>query len=158
MNNQLTAEAIEKQEQGLILTRFNNDDAWELGQIAHDLAKQRGASVTINIEKNGQLVFATAFEGTNPDNERWMAGKRNVVKLFHRSSLAMKLKLVQKQKSAGEAFFVDDRKYLFSGGAIPIRIAQVGIIGSVAVSGLAEEEDHALPADAITELKSRLGI
>jgi len=43
--------------------------------------------------------------------------------------------------------------YAAAAGAVPIRVAGVGCVGAVAMSGLAGMEDHALVVEAIGDLR-----
>ena len=41
------------------------------------------------------------------------------------------------------------QQYAAHGGCFPVRVTDVGIVGTVAVSGLASEDDHALVVEAL---------
>ncbi len=158
ITNPTTAQEVREQEQEIILTRFTCEDAWQLGQLVYALAKEKGAKIASAIEKNGQIVFAVAFEGTKPDNDRFIAGKRLVVRQFHCSSLTMKLMLKERQKTPEEGLLLDAKQYSFLGGGVPISIKDVGVIGSLVVSGLPDDQDHALAVEAISALKDKFAI
>jgi uncharacterized protein (UPF0303 family) len=43
-----------------------------------------------------------------------------------------------------ERYSVDPAEFAAHGGAFPVRVRGVGLVGTVAVSGLPQEEDHRL--------------
>jgi uncharacterized protein (UPF0303 family) len=53
-----------------------------------------------------------------------------------------------RQLDAGHG--VDPADYAPHGGAFPIRIRDVGVVGVVTVSGLPQADDHALVVEAVT--------
>jgi|L827metagenome_2_1110789.scaffolds.fasta_scaffold45133_2 uncharacterized protein (UPF0303 family) len=146
-----------RQEKSLIFPHFDNDDAWMLGNLLVDKARAQGAKVAISIERAGQVLFQYQFEGTTPDNDRWVAGKRRVVNLFHHSSLFVKERLTAKNaKNMDEGFFLDSKQYMAAGGSVPLAVKGAGVVGSVTVSGLTGEEDHQLAVDGMTAYLSTL--
>jgi uncharacterized protein (UPF0303 family) len=44
---------------------------------------------------------------------------------------------------------VDPAQYATHGGAFPIRVRNVGVVGVVTVSGLPQADDHALVVEAL---------
>jgi uncharacterized protein (UPF0303 family) len=53
--------------------------------------------------------------------------------------------------SLAERYNVDEAEYAAHGGAFPIIIKNVGIVGTVTVSGLPQEEDHRLVVSVLRE-------
>ena len=47
---------LEAQERRLTLTRFSHDDAWTLGSLLVELARERQAPVAIDIRRGGQQL------------------------------------------------------------------------------------------------------
>ncbi|WP_333770898.1 heme-degrading domain-containing protein [Streptomyces sp. IBSBF 2435] len=153
MSTGLAAELAE-QEAALVLPRFTNDDAWRLGCLLVDLARERGAAVTVDIRRGGQQLFHCALEGTSPDNDAWLERKGRVVLRYGTSSLAVGERFRAKGTTFEEASFLDPALYAAHGGAFPLRVAGVGVVGVVAVSGLPQTEDHALVVTALTRFLS----
>ena len=143
---------VEAQEAELVLPTFTNDDAWRLGSLLVELAVERGLPVTIDIRKGTQQVFHAARPGTTPDNDSWIKRKVRVVYRFGASSYLVGLRA----KAKGTDFKTDHgllfQEYSAHGGAFPVRVAGVGIVGVVTVSGLAQQDDHALAVEALREL------
>ena len=142
---------IEEQEKELIFTSFNNNVALEIGMRLIEKGKNLSKAITIHITKNGHQLFHYSFEGTSPDNDKWILRKNNVVNRFYRSSLYMGLKLKLVNKSIEEKYLVSSKEYAPYGGAFPIIIKNTGIIGTITVSGLSQEEDHNLVVETIRE-------
>src|SRR5215475_3200357 len=85
-------EKIALQERRLQFTEFNATVAWELGVALKTAAEKRSATVVIDIQLHGHLLFAYGMPGTTPDNWEWIRRKRNVVMRYYRSSYAIGLK------------------------------------------------------------------
>lgn len=133
---------LEMQEEILQFTHFTNQDAWELGSIMALEAKKRALPIVIRIElNNGFCVFQYAADGTTLRNQTWLERKINTVKLMEKSSLNFYASLRKSQKTM-EDVFLDEKIYACCGGAFPIRIEEVGVIGTIAVSGLNHVGDH----------------
>lgn len=145
----MTMQEIIQAEESRTLPRFTHEDAWSMGLMARALCRERALSVSVSVEKCGQIVFQCAMEGTAPDNDRWMEGKRAVVRLTHHSSLYTYEKLQAAGKSQRERMFLDDLRYYCVGGSVPICVAGVGVIGSLTVSGLSSAEDHTLAMEIL---------
>lgn len=143
---------VEAQEAELVLTTFTHDEAWRLGSRLVELATERDLPVVVDIRKGTQQVFHAARPGTTPDNDSWIKRKVRVVYRFGASSYLVGLR----SRAKGTDFNADQgllfQEYAAHGGAFPVRIAGVGIVGVVTVSGLAQQDDHALVVEALREL------
>lgn len=144
----------EKEESGILFPRFSNQDALELGLVILENAKGRRAAVTIDIERSGQKLFHHAMEGTSPDNDQWIRRKNNVVMRTFKSSFHVGLVLKRDGLPIEQKYFLDPMEYSAHGGSFPVCIADVGVVGTVAVSGLPQEEDHRLVVTSIREFLS----
>jgi len=147
-------EEIDREEQVLALTRFDADDAWWLGCHLRDRGTVAGAPIAIEIRRAGTRLFSVLLPGATQDNLGWIDRKIALVMRFERSSYAMRLKFDAAPPGAFDRFGLDLRTHVAAGGAVPIRIAGTGVIGAVAVSGLAQEEDHRYVVDALAALKA----
>ncbi|CAG7624700.1 heme-degrading domain-containing protein [Actinacidiphila bryophytorum] len=143
-------EVLAQQERDLVLPRFTHDDAWRLGCLLVELAREQGAAVTVDIRRGGQQLFHYALEGTTPDNDAWLDRKARVVLRYGASSLAVGERFRAKGTTFEAASFLDPALYAAHGGAFPLRVAGAGVIGVVAVSGLPQTEDHALVVRALS--------
>ncbi|MDR7275365.1 heme-degrading domain-containing protein [Catenuloplanes atrovinosus] len=140
---------IEEQEERLRFDRFDDDDAWRLGVLLVETARERGLPVTVDIRRGGQQLFHAALAGTAPDNDRWIDRKVRVVERFHASSYLVGRRLAAKDRALDASQGVDPAEYAAHGGAFPIRVRGVGVVGVVTVSGLPQADDHALVVEVL---------
>lgn len=151
MSDEELIAALEAQEQDLVFTRFDNTDAWRLGAAMAEAAMERALPVTIDIRRHGQQLFHAALPGTTPENDVWIERKINVVNRFSASSylVGRRLAAAGTELDAGQG--VDPARFAAHGGAFPIRVVNVGVVGTVTVSGLPQADDHAFVAEMISQ-------
>jgi uncharacterized protein (UPF0303 family) len=142
---------IEEQERRLVLPRFDNDDAWRLGVLLVELARARSAPVTADIRRNGQQLFHCALPGTSADNDAWIQRKVRTVDRFGHSSYLVGLGHTAQGTTFEAKSRLDPDTYAAHGGAFPLTLAGTGVVGTVAVSGLPQADDHALVVDALED-------
>ena len=135
---------IAAQEARLQFAAFDAEAAWRLGNRLRAAAAGRGAAVTLDIWMGAQQLFFSAMPGTTPDNAEWARRKRNVVLRFHRSSYAIGLELARRQTSLREKYGLTERDHAAHGGCFPLNLRGTGCVGTIAVSGLPQREDHEL--------------
>jgi len=140
---------IEGQERDLVFARFDNDDAWRLGCVLVELARERELAVTIDVRRGTQQLFHAALPGTTPDNDSWVARKARVVERFGASSYVVGLRSAAKGTTFTAQHELPTAQYAAHGGAFPVRVRKVGIVGTVTVSGLPQADDHALVVEAL---------
>ncbi|MFE2047311.1 heme-degrading domain-containing protein [Streptomyces sp. NPDC059459] len=144
-----TVEELEEQERRLVFRRFTHDDAWTLGSLLVELARERGAPVAVDIHRAGQQLFHAALPGSTPDNDAWIARKRRVVERYGSASYLVGSRFRAKGTTFEESSRLDADTYAAHGGSFPITVAGVGVIGSVTVSGLPQVEDHRMVVEAL---------
>ena len=147
-------EQVQSQEKELTFKHFSNDDAYILGNIIYDIAKERKLPVTIEIRKSSQIVYHVALEGTAPDNDMWLERKARLVSRVHKSSYRVGLELKLNDTTLEKMCELSTMDYAAHGGCFPISIEGTGIIGSVAVSGLEQSEDHKLVIEGIKKYRA----
>ncbi|MEU6273604.1 heme-degrading domain-containing protein [Streptomyces populi] len=140
---------LEEQERRLTLQRFTHDDAWALGTLLVELAREREAPVAIDIRRGGQQLFHAALPGSTPDNDAWIDRKRRVVERYGCSSLLVGSRFRAKGTTFEESSRLDPDTYAAHGGAFPITVTGAGVIGTVVVSGLPQVEDHKMVVEAL---------
>lgn len=140
---------VERQERDLRFATFTNDDAWELGTLLVRLATERGLPVTIDIRRGAQQLFHAARPGTVADNDSWIDRKVRVVERFGTSSYLQGLRARAKGTTFGAVHELPLQQYAAHGGAFPVHVEGVGIVGVVTVSGLPQADDHALVTEAV---------
>jgi uncharacterized protein (UPF0303 family) len=143
-----TAELVE-QERRLQFAGFTNDDAWRLGCLLVDLARERKLPVTVDIRRGEQQLFHFAMPGTCADNDAWIERKIRVVRRFEASSYLVGQRFREQGSSFEEKSRLDPDRYAAHGGAFPVVVDGVGLVGTVAVSGLPQVEDHKLVVEAL---------
>ena len=140
---------IEQQEAELVFTSFTNDDAWELGCRVVDLAVDRSLPVTIDISRGQQQLFHSAMPGTVAHNDSWIRRKNATVREFGVSSFLAGLRAEALGHHFDDAPWIDPMRFAGHGGAFPITVTGVGLVGTLTVSGLPQADDHALAVGAI---------
>ncbi len=146
-----TIAEIEAHEHELVFTRFDNDDAWRLGCLLVELAQQRALPVTVDIRRGPQQLFHAAMPGTTPDNDSWIERKVRVVERFGASSYLVGLRARRKGITFAAQHDLPLQEYAAHGGCFPVRVRDVGVVGTVTVSGLPQAEDHALVVEGIRD-------
>ncbi|MCX4914941.1 heme-degrading domain-containing protein [Streptomyces sp. NPDC060011] len=140
---------LEEQERRLTLPRFTHDDAWTLGTLLVELARERNAPVAVDIRRGGQQLFHAALPGSTPDNDAWIDRKRRVVERYGCSSLLVGSRFRAKGTTFEDSSRLDPDTYAAHGGAFPLTVKDTGVIGTVVVSGLPQIEDHRLVVEAL---------
>jgi len=141
----------------LQFTRFNNDDAWELGSLLVSMARDRHLVLTVDIRRHGHQLFHAALPGTTPDNDSWIERKIRVVNRFGDSSFLVGRRLALSGRSLDEASGLEPIQHAAHGGCFPIIVRDVGVVGTVTVSGLPQAQDHALVVEALEAFLGRGG-
>ncbi|MBN9326112.1 MAG: heme-binding protein [Cellulomonas sp.] len=117
---------LEAQEQRLVLQHLTYDDAARLGATVAALAEQRQLPVVVRVEVDTpdgpHTVYQRAFDGSSTSNDWWIGAKAKVVRHYGHSSFAV-----------GTRYRVDGQ-----------------LAGVVAVSGLPQQDDHALVVEGLT--------
>ncbi|MCX4558289.1 heme-degrading domain-containing protein [Streptomyces phaeochromogenes] len=151
-----TIAELEEQERRLTLPHFTYDDAWALGTLLVELARERNAPVAIDIRRAGQQLFHAALPGSTADNDAWIDRKRRVVDRYAASSLLIGTRFRAKNTTFEDSSRLDPDVYAAHGGAFPITVEGAGVIGTVVVSGLPQLEDHAMVVEALERFAATL--
>ena len=140
-----------RQEEELQFSGFTNADAIRLGEIIIRIGIDESLPIVVDIHRSGQQLYHCALAGTSIDNDAWVDRKRRVAERFGHSSALVGVRLAASGKSLSERHCIDPQKYSALGGSFPIIVRSVGVVGSVTVSGLTQEEDHELAVRGIRE-------
>ena len=154
-NPQALIAGLEEQERRLVFARFDNADAWRLGSAMVASATERALPVTIDIRRHAQQLFHAALPGTTAENDAWIERKVNVVNRFAAASYLVGRRLAARGTTLDEALGVEPRLFAAHGGAFPVRIKDVGVVGTVTVSGLPQADDHAFVTEMISAFLGR---
>jgi uncharacterized protein (UPF0303 family) len=142
-------QAIAHQEHTLVFSQFHAEHAWQIGSQLREMALARDAAVVIDVRTFGRKLFYAAMDNTTPDNARWIERKSRTVEHFRRSSYAIGLALQQAGTTLADKHALDPAEFATHGGAFPLRVSGAGVIGSVAVSGLPQRDDHQMVVEAL---------
>jgi uncharacterized protein (UPF0303 family) len=148
---QLSLDDLLRHEQELQFRGFDYDDALRLGLKLVERAKELASPVAIDICRNGQQLFHCALPGTSADNDAWIRRKNNVVNHYGHSSLYVGAQFRSKGSTFEQSSRLDPGQYAAHGGAFPIIVRNVGVVGTVTVSGLPQEADHRLVVGVLRE-------
>lgn len=107
------------------LDGFSNKIALEMGLTIIDLAKSRDQHIAVEICRLNHTIFLYVDDNLPADKHNWIRRKTNVAKQF------------------------EERDFLAKGGSIPIFVKNGGMIATISVSGLHDEEDHKIIIDAL---------
>jgi len=140
-----------KEEDELQFTKFNEDTAWQIGNSLVMRAIAEHLPITIDITRGDHQVFHASRPGTSLDNDEWVKRKVRLVYRFGHSSFYIGQLLKSKGKRLEDAYLISENHYAPHGGCFPIILKGAGMIGTITVSGLAQEDDHQLVVHAIRE-------
>ena len=151
-DQQLLAAELLQQEQALQFVSFGNQLALDAGLRLIEAAKRADKPIAVDISRNGAQLFFHAMAGTSPDHIEWIARKNRVVQRYSHSSLYMGA-CYRARGTIFEAHTgLDPRVYAAVGGAFPMLLKGGICIGTITVSGLSQEQDHALVVDVLRQL------
>jgi uncharacterized protein (UPF0303 family) len=142
---------IEAEAAGLVLRSFDETTAWRLGQILVQLALAENLPVVIDIRTTNRTLFHAGLPGSAPLNDLWAQRKSNVALMFQEPSLLVGLR----HKAKGETLAkhgLSTEDHADHGGAVPIRVAGIGVVAVATVSGLPQVEDHRLVVRGLRDL------
>ncbi|NOT94274.1 heme-binding protein [Ferruginibacter sp.] len=134
---------------GIELEKFTNSMALEMGLAVVGLAKSRNQYIALEINRLNQSVFLFVDDSLPVDKHNWLRRKANVAKQFEESSLNVKNDLKNGNMTLEKSFGLDEKDFIAKGGSIPIFVKNAGMVATITVSGLHDEEDHKIIIDAL---------
>lgn len=143
------------EEEELQFTSFNEDTAWHIGSILVERAREDALPLTIDITRGVQQLFHAARPGASADNDAWVKRKVRLVNRFGHSSFYVGQLLKVRGQRIEDAFLIPESDYAPHGGCFPVIVKGTGMVGTITVSGLAQEDDHQLVVDTIRAFLSR---
>jgi uncharacterized protein (UPF0303 family) len=151
-----TLKTLLSEEDELQFDFFSNEVALQLGLQIIKIAKEEiKKGIAVHIEIDEHPLFTHYMEGTSANNLYWVNAKKNVVKKFGNSSLYIGELYKDQGTTFHKATELTDKEYQAEGGSFPLIVRGQGRIGSVTVSGLTGEEDHALATEGIKRILSK---
>ena len=148
--NEILAELL-AQEAELQFDFFNENTAWQIGSwlVAHATAEE--LPVTIDIRRGEHLLFHASRPGTSADNDVWVMRKVRLVNRTCHNSFYWSRFFAAEGKSIEDVLLLPESEYAPHGGCFPIIVKNTGMVGTITVSGLPQEEDHKLVIKALTQ-------
>ena len=152
-----TSAGLKAEEKALVLPAFDIAAALEIGQIAYEIATNRGINPAIEVRIGDWIVFHASLPGTNTENDWWMGRKARVVLLTGRSSMHERVLAEETNIDWFAKHGVEEEQYAIHGGGLPINVAGKGLAGILLISGLPQVQDHLLGVEVLTEYLARKG-
>ena len=135
----------------LMFQRFDEDTALELGIALVELAWAGALPVVVDIRTPNRTLFHAALPGSSPDNDDWARRKSATALQFHKPSMQVGIELKAKGRTL-EYQGLPVSGFADHGGAVPVRVAGVGVVAVATVSGLTSAEDHAMVVRAMDQI------
>ncbi len=134
-----------EQEEQFVFTSFDNDE----GSIMAINAMENNFPVAIDITMGTHLWFRYAALGTKEGTSSWLERKKRTVMLSKMSTIRYAEVLKQEEKTYEDMGFKTE-DYVRCGGGFPITV-NGEVVGTIAVSGMTDVEDHQIMIDGLTE-------
>src|SRR5262245_11535189 len=142
---------IAQQEAELVFDQFDEARAFAIGSLIRDRALRARLPAVVDFQLWDRPLFYAALPGSTSSNTDWVRRKRNVVKMFHKSTYRMVLEQNRPDRTFKPGSGLDASDYVLAGGGFPIRVTGAGVIGAICVSGLPERQDHGLVVAALCD-------
>jgi uncharacterized protein (UPF0303 family) len=139
------------QETTLVFDRFDEARAFAIGSLIREKALVEKLPIIVDIQLWDRPLFYAALPGSTSSNTDWARRKRNVVKMFHKSTYRMGLEQRREDKTFPPGFGLDPSEFVLAGGGFPIKVKGVGAVGVIAVSGLPQRQDHEIIVAVLCE-------
>ena len=140
-----------QQYDNLLFPSFPEADALALRLTLLRLAEAAALPVVINIRTPDRTLFHAALPGSAPLNDTWARRKSNTALKFQLPSMLVGVRNQAKNESL-EKHGLNSADYADHGGAVPIRVAGVGVVAVATISGLPQRDDHDLVVQAMEML------
>lgn len=143
---------LSEQEAALVFEQFDEGTAFAIGRHVREAALELEAGVSVLVKLWDRPVFYSATPGATHGNYLWCHRKANTVRLTMKSTYRQVLERGDKPRLFDETWGVDPAEYVFAGGAVPVVVKGIGVVGAVAASGLDERQDHEIVVAGMSEV------
>jgi len=140
---------VKAQERALVFPSFDEAAAFAIGSAIRERALGENLPIIVDIQSWDRPLFYAALPGSTASNANWARRKRNVVRMFMRSTYRMVLEKARPDRTFPGSEGLDPVDYVLAGGGFPITVQGAGVIGVIAVSGLPERQDHEVVVQAL---------
>ena len=144
-----TLDELEDQERRLVLSRADLAALYALGRRMADTALERQLPVLIQVRHGSRLVFVASLPGSTASNDSWAERKARLAAWFEQSSLRVGVAHRGDGPDVHARHALPVERFAAHGGAFPLRVEGVGVVGTVVVSGLPQLEDHAFVVEML---------
>ena len=151
-----SSKGLLEEEAVLKIASLTNTDAFEIGEIASTLSKQRKLPIAIEVRIGEWIVFHASLEGSKPENDWWITRKSRVVMLKQHSTIYERVLAEELGIDWHKENGVTDETHAIHGGAVPL-ITPAGFAGVLIISGLPQVDDHLFAVEVLTEFLARRG-
>lgn len=146
---------LESEHLDLELTRFDRGDAWRLGSAISERALAAGHPVAVDVRSASGILFHASLPGATTDNDEWVRRKAATALRFETSTALLEARVEAGGRDMFEPGWLDPAEYAVAGGAVPVRVAGVGVVAVATVSGLPSADDHDLVVQALRDLREQ---
>ena len=134
----------------LRFTRMDHEMALALGEDIVRRAREKDWAVIVSVTLGDHEVFHYALPGTTPVNDNWIRRKRNLVERTGEPTFLVGQRLAAAGKTL-DALNLSEEEYAAHGGGYPLIVGDT-VVGSVSVSGVPQQDDHALVVEGLSAL------
>jgi uncharacterized protein (UPF0303 family) len=145
----ISLEELLAQEETLQFTQFDEEIALQLGLWVVEYARENELPVVVDIRRGEHQLFHASRPGTSIENDGWVERKARLVNHLSHSSFYLHQLLKSEGVTMEEKWQLSKSEYAPFGGCFPIIIKNEGLVGTIAISGLPQDEDHALAVKAL---------
>ncbi|MGN7799687.1 heme-binding protein [Leifsonia sp. 22587] len=139
-----------REEESLVLQHVDEATCYSLGHHIAKVGLTKGQPLTISVRLGERSVFHAGLPGSTSLNDAVVTAKWNTARRSGHSSLYQRNLWLDRGTTFEEATGLEFPDYAAFGGAVPVWEEATGAIQAfVIVSGLSQEEDHALAVSAI---------
>ena len=152
-----TSEGLALEAATLQLSSLTQSEALEIGAIAQEIGLDRRLAIAIDVRMKDWIVFHASLPGSTPDNDLWIARKARVVNATGNSTMYERVLAEEQGIDWYAVKGLSEELHAIHGGALPLNVVGLGLMGALIISGLPQVEDHLLGVEIITEYLARKG-
>ena len=131
-------------------TAMDHEAAVALGEDLVRRSRAKGWPMAVSVKLGDHEVFHVALPGATLINDNWIRRKRNLIELTGEPTFLVGQRLAAEGKTLDD-LNLDEVDFAPAGGGYPLIVNDV-VVGSVIVSGVPQQDDHALVVEALTAL------
>ncbi len=131
----------------LRFAKFDHETALALGEDLIRRSRDRGWPMAVSVKLGDHEVFHVALPGAKPINDNWIRRKRNLIELTGEPSFLVGQRLAAAGKTLDD-LNLSEVDFAPAGGGYPLIVGDT-VVGSAIVSGVPQQDDHALLVEAL---------